>query len=332
MSQEIKKLIFKKRDFLYDNGMVNLLLIYDELDNKGELHFDGDINLTDTQIEVVANKKSIKSLLKQIYTFYAKSLFSFNPQNKRLYWDKAKRRVIEYKKINFVGASKQEMKWKYSYENIASLKDSKGNKLTLEAISEDIKNNLESYSNSINIDNQKKTIKSISNLVAKNGNVNILKTKDEYIEQEVKKRVDVKEKKILCDICQLNNATGETSLLTQPFDGGLGGANNFEDYLNTSSNNICVWCDLIYQLGSRVAKFFSETDKKLYYYFHSYSLKNLFDIKKELHINDNKVTIVDDPNTDPPTTKQGTSNFHQIEDKDSKFIDYNIWTYGDQDK
>lgn len=317
---DMQKLVFQKRDFLYDNGLVNLYLLYQNLLKKG-LDCKSKIILNESSIIIEGTEN--EKLLDSILFSYLESIFSFHPKNRRLYWDRNTNCIIEAPTLNVKGATKQEMKHKYIYENITTLTTGEGNVLTLQYLKDQIVSNFPQYQKDIDAD-------SIKQLIDKKGSVSILCTLKEYIEKEIGKRkqqISNAKSTIICTVCNQNLATTKFSSLTHPFDDG---SSLFSDYLSVSGQAICEKCNLIYQLGSRKAHYYSEESQEMqhYFYLHSYSLLNLYEIKNALQINEDKIEVYDEKKN---TNKTKANNFHFFSSTNS-ISKYSISSNGNNDK
>lgn len=275
-------------------------------------------------IEGVPSENSI--LINELLTVYLNSVFSFSPKNVRLYWDDIKKTVVEAPTLNVIGATKQEMKHKFVQKNISEIKTKEGETLTINYLANIIKDNFSSYIK--DIESTKDKIISIKRLIDKKGTITLLATLDEYLAKEISKRSNVKKSKIgMCSVCRKNQAQSLFSSLTHPFEDGT---RLFTDLFSKEGEPICDICILIYQLGSRKKRFYSEEskDNKFFFYFNSPSLINLFEIKNELHINDDKVLLRDEKKD---TTKTISNNFHFFSYK-RHGNNYNFFTYNNKDR
>lgn len=326
---------FQKHDFLFDNGLVNLCLLYNDFSRRNVSSLENaSLQLLDTQLIIKGDKETLDKLFVQLYKDFASKII-YRTKNYRYYWDAKNHKLIRDKKFDVRGRSSgNDIKRLTEYKTLKELGITKEHllneihKLFPLPPNGSSKKDLEEQNS-----NTKKLLKdnfAIKKLNRINGNtkLNVYQTDRELYCKELRltRKNEPEIPKKQCFICNSDGAYLK-------FDSSVYMFNDaevyFSDKLIKDNPKIGKWAYFIYRLGARIGRYYSETAIGNYYYLHSYSLRNLYDIKDNINIRDERVKIKDYKTKEE---MEGTSNFYFIEDKDAPFRDFNFYTYGKKDK
>lgn len=328
MNEKTITLKFYKRDFLFDNGIVNILLALEELIKENVINEnDFNIKFTSSYLSITGYREVLDSLYKQVYIKIASKIIHWT-NNHRYYWDENNKKLVLQKKFDLAGRSSGNDIKRIALKNQKTLKE-------LNITSEDLIQQLNvlfpesSFEDKlpINKSNKEKQILTINQLLKENFSIpdinsitidsklQVFKSLKELAEIEFNITIgnNIKDAH-KCFICNEDIGFLEFNTNVHMFDASFG------------NQKIGKWAYLIYRAGTRIQRYFNESDKKQYFYLHSYSLINLYEIKKRIQVQDSKVVVKNKDGIEE-TKSNNFHFFHDIElDK------YNFYTYGQNDR
>lgn len=267
----MKEIILKKKNFIYDNGLVNCLLFLNEKNKNNDLGVtNNELDLPNFKFKdkvslVLYTDKIIisgeKNDLDDFFNFYLEKaigeLVHFT-ENPKFYWDQNNETIVEGKKVDIkFNNSRNEIKNSYLFENVDDLYY-KNKKLTKEAIIKAAKekNLNEKEIGELFFDKKSKNRVRIYPLMER-----LKESYANYLVKEMEREHLILDSKI------------------HPFEDGK---KNFKDYISARYEQIYKWDALIYWLGSKFNKYY---DNNLSLFLHSSSLLDLYEAKNLLNIN-----------------------------------------------
>jgi len=255
LKEEIIEKIFYPKDIFFNNGIVNL---YEYLTQKNIEILQED--LANNSLKLKFNKSDeIKIFNSIISEFIINNRLVIFTKNDRLYWDKNRNDFVKDKRVDIPSGVRNEKKNILFREKLNKLGFTK----------EEIRLKYDNYPD--------KKINSFSQIVSKAGDVIIHKEHNDYISQYINE-VLWKD--------QNNEISLDSKIHT--FEWGPG---PFADMLPNKGEKLDKWDALIYWFGTRIKRFYNSN---FYLYINSKDLEDLFNFKKELKIDDEKIKYKDD--------------------------------------
>ena len=255
LKEEIIEKIFYPKDIFFNNGIVNL---YEYLTQKNIEILQED--LANNSLKLKFNKSDeIKIFNSIISEFIINNRLVIFKKNDRLYWDKNRNDFVKDKRVDIPSGVRNEKKNILFREKLNKLGFTK----------EEIRLKYDNYPD--------KKINSFSQIVSKAGDVIIHKEHNDYISQYINE-VLWKD--------QNNEISLDSKIHT--FEWGPG---PFADMLPNKGEKLDKWDALIYWFGTRIKRFYNSN---FYLYINSKDLEDLFNFKKELKIDDEKIKYKDD--------------------------------------
>jgi len=255
LKEEIIEKIFYPKDIFFNNGIVNL---YEYLTQKNIEILQED--LANNSLKLKFNKSDeIKIFNSIISEFIINNRLVIFTKNDRLYWDKNRNDFVKDKRVDIPSGVRNEKKNILFREKLNKLGFTK----------EEIRLKYDNYPD--------KKINSFSQIVSKAGDVIIHKEHNDYISQYINE-VLWKD--------QNNEISLDSKIHT--FEWGPG---PFADMLPNKGEKLDKWDALIYWFGTRIKRFYNSN---FYLYINYKDLEDLFNFKKELKIDDEKIKYKDD--------------------------------------
>jgi len=266
-----RMIIFHKQNFLYDNGIINFLLILREIYGDGkwfDYEMDGDsyvfvlktneynmqMRLTHTSLIVEKwGEEEVKGLMVKVfaYSLWENVIFT---DNVRYYRDIKQETIIAWKKVTVEGEDKNTILNAYVYKKYDQI-PYKWRFLTDEDIQEHID---QIWIERLKVKKIDKTEKWFDYMYSWTYGVYIHSTLEEHKEKFASFKLSL-EKKVQ-----------ELDSKTHPFEDGQW---YFKDNLKTKKDEITFFDNAFYQIGSKSWKILIKPDKDtwFHYYFHTES-------------------------------------------------------------